>query len=838
MHYLKEINKRFKFTNIFFNSIIIAIIIFLIDYYNIISILINNYKLLTKISMFILVIFCIKEIINNKMWRLINIETINYFDKILILVVLSQLFLFTYYAVNKMNYKFLTLYSLIITIIILVVRLFIIERLFKKNLNKETNIYSISDLYKKNINKEDLVLLEEKELINSDNDLLDMEIFASTLEYSLLQCKPKENYVIALIGKWGCGKSSVINILKQKINDTNDSVIGVYNPWKYDNKLSLFKGFYSFIFKLFGKNYGYFNYRNLLRKYENMIFNLVEDKTSLSLHSLFNIDSDSEIEEIKNSINDCINFNNKKIIVVIDDIDRLEKEQILLIFRTIKTLFDFNNIIYILCYDEERINKIFKEELNIDSDYLNKIVQNKIIMPKIDSQKIIQIGTKCVLNLLEIYSIKNYNKAKLESNLKIIFNDFTDLREIIRFINTISISIKNCIKINLDICDYIGLEYIKFKDLNLYNTIYNNSTKFISEDRNYNSEYDWEDTKEFNEKAIEFYNTIFESKDNMKKLLSNIFPYVDNYSHGYTIRHDGLFVSDERRKSIISNRCCNGRYFKCFFTIRSCFFTLLNDILNKFISNVNYGNDISIEFNNLFDGVNPNNYDLLFELMEIKLDKIDNQENIFNYILTNINKFEDNPRFLALTSNNRAKILLSAIISNEQNFTKRKEYLNKICEKDLLVLDSVLYWLGTDKYCNENYDETYLYAKKILCDSLNKNIKNKTDIFSKETYIKHYCWLFSKHIEDKEKTKKYLNKLINKNNIFKIIAEGINTFVGSEIRYEYNIGPLEKIIDIKKLDTTLKQVDYELNEDQEKVLSLYKNKDKKQEISEINYNNL
>ena len=32
------------------------------------------------------------------------------------------------------------------------------------------------------------------------------------------------------------------------------------------------------------------------------------------------------------------------------DIDRLDKEQILLIFKIVKTFFNFNNIIYVLCF--------------------------------------------------------------------------------------------------------------------------------------------------------------------------------------------------------------------------------------------------------------------------------------------------------------------------------------------------------------------------------------------------------------------------------------------------------------------------------------------------------
>lgn len=837
MHYIKEINKRFNFINIIFSSMFLSIIIFLIDYYNIPSFIFNKYELLTKIFILLFISYAIKEIINKKIWKLFNIETINYFDKLIFLIFTSEILLLVYYIKNDLHYKYILLLCLLLTLFVLFMRLIIIEKLINKSFNKKTNIYSISDLYNNKISNEELILLEEKALTNIEDDLLNTSLFIENIETSLLQCRPKENFVIALLGKWGCGKTSLINFLKFKINNSNDAIIGVFNPWKYDNKLSLFKGFYNYIFNLFGKNYGYFNYKELFKKYENLVFNLVKEKTKISLHNIFDLDIDKDIESIKQSINDCINYNDKKLIIVIDDIDRLSKEQILLIFKTVKTLFNFNNIVYILCYDEDRIKKIFEKELNIDPDYLNKIVQNKIVMPIIENAEIRDIGTKCILNLLNAYNITDYNEARLKTNLNLIFKDFLDLREVIRFINTISISVKHCNKLKLDICDYVVLEYVKFKDLVLYTKIYNYSNMFISEDREHNLDYEWEDTSRFNQKAKKLFDELFEENEYMKELLSKVFPYVDNYKKDYDIRFDGLFISEERKKSILTKRCSNGRYFKNYFIIKPGFFTELSNLLDDFINKVNNEENFEKELDNLVNMVNPNNHDLLFELIEIKLDEIKDNEKLFHYIYNNIKDYEDNPRFLGLTSNSRAKILLSAIINNETNISKKKEYLDLICEKDLILLDSVMYWLGTDKYGNGKEDEIYLYGKELMKSALKELIDSNFNIFE-DDYKRYYSLLFNKHLDDKEKNKQYLTSLINKDNIFRIIGDSVSTWIGTGVSYEYNESRLEKLVSLEKIEETLKLVDYERNEDQDKILDLYNNKYEKQYLEEINFENL
>lgn len=840
MYYIKEINKRFGILNIIFSSIFISMLVYLIDYYNLPTNLLDRYKNIVLCIIILSISYMVKEFISKKLWKLINLETINYFDKILSIGIFLEIIMGIYYYFNNIKYfNFILAFGIINTLII-VIRFIKIKKLvnkMKKNKN-QSNIYTISKLYNNEINNEQLVLLEEKELTKSEDDLLDVNIFVESIENSLLQCKPNETFVISLIGKWGNGKTSVINLLKQKINSGDSAVINTFNPWKYDNKLSLFEGFYNYIFKALNKNFGYFSYKKLLKKYERTIFSLIKDKTSISLGEIINLSDERDIEEIKNSINDCIKFSDKKIIVVIDDIDGLTKEQILLVFKTIKTLFNFNNVVYILCYDEERINKIFDEELKIDSNYLDKIVQDKIVMPIIENGTICKIGSQCILNLLNIYEIENYDRKRLENILNLIFKDFKNVREIIRFINTISISIKSCSKLGLDICDYLALEYVKFKDLKLYTTIYNNAKMFVSMDTEYNIDYDFIDANRFNEKAKQFYKEIFDEKENLEEIIANVFPYVENYKNNHQIKNTYYFVSDDRKTSILNKRCFNGRFFKCYFTIKHSFFTSLNELLDIFIKNINNNKDLELEFNKIIKEVHPNNHDLLFELLELRLDEIYDKEKIFNYIFYNISDYEDGARFLGLNSNERAKILLASIINLEKEIDKKKKYLDTICEKDLILLDSVLYWLGTDKYGNTKEDETYKYGKNILCNQLNKLYKNKIDIFDYTKYNRHFCWLYYRNFDNKDKYIKYLRTLINKENIFRVISECIGTWVGNGISYEYKESSLKELFNLDNVDEILESVDYKLNSDQEKVKELYVNKNERSFNGDIDFNNL
>ena len=104
MYYIKEINKRFSMLNIIFSSIFISIIVYLIDYYNLPTILLDRYKTIVICIIILIISYMIKEFISKKIWNLINLETINYFDKVLLIGIFFEIVMGIYYYFNNIKY--------------------------------------------------------------------------------------------------------------------------------------------------------------------------------------------------------------------------------------------------------------------------------------------------------------------------------------------------------------------------------------------------------------------------------------------------------------------------------------------------------------------------------------------------------------------------------------------------------------------------------------------------------------------------------------------------------------------------------------------------------------
>lgn len=239
MRYLKQLHSFFNFYSIIFTSCIVSSIILILDYLDITNLLFTEkYIMYTNIVLILILIYGICELFKRKLWNLLFLSTMTYFDKIITVLLFSEILFIYNYIVYYSYWKNSIFLILTFNILIIIIRMIHIEKISRSRNNNQNNIYNISDLYNNKIKntKQSFILLEEEAIKSEKEDLLDLSLFTDSIRDSLLHCNPKKTFVTSLIGKWGCGKTSIINLLKLKINSSDICVIDTFSPWKYDNK--------------------------------------------------------------------------------------------------------------------------------------------------------------------------------------------------------------------------------------------------------------------------------------------------------------------------------------------------------------------------------------------------------------------------------------------------------------------------------------------------------------------------------------------------------------------------------------------------------------------------
>ncbi|MBS1613859.1 MAG: AAA family ATPase, partial [Bacteroidetes bacterium] len=190
-----------------------------------------------------------------------------------------------------------------------------------------------------------------------------------------------KSLAIGINGEWGSGKTSFCNLVHNSI-DGNNRVIINFNPWRSSTPTKIIEDFFSV---LIGEVQSYdVNLSNKLSQYSNTLTKIDENTLTKAIDA-FVSNAAEDKGELYESINQSIKETNKQFIIFIDDLDRLDKKEIVEVLRIIRNTADFNNIVYIVSYDKGYVEEAIKEiNKHNYTTYLEKIFQFEFTLPPYD----------------------------------------------------------------------------------------------------------------------------------------------------------------------------------------------------------------------------------------------------------------------------------------------------------------------------------------------------------------------------------------------------------------------------------------------------------------------
>ena len=226
----------------------------------------------------------------------------------------------------------------------------------------------------------------------------------------------------------------------------------------------------------------------------------------------------------KNNIARLLKGYDKKILVTIDDVDRLTPEEIRQVFRVVKAIADFPNIIYLIAFDKDIAIKALSEQNGLSGEeYLEKIVQLPLDLPPPDEASFRSMFFEKLNKIIGDTSEKEFDKAYwAEIYWKGLNRLISTPRDITRLTNTLSITYP-LVKGEVNSIDFIALESIKVFCPIVYSLIQTDSRMFIGIIDKYGLRGpSLEDNKKFYEKIL--YKIDDKTKEPIKNLLDLMFP--------------------------------------------------------------------------------------------------------------------------------------------------------------------------------------------------------------------------------------------------------------------------------------------------------------------------
>lgn len=343
------------------------------------------------------------------------------------------------------------------------------------------NIFSIVKFKESQPKSRTLSLVEDIPLTTPvDSHSKSLERYASRLYDTIKGAQFEQSFVIGINARWGNGKSTLLNFLKLNIKN-NEAILVEFNPWKSASSRDIEIDFYTQLAAELGKQSP--SLSNNLSSYFSHLSKIEISWFKQLLNSLEGLVTARKTKsELFNSINDEIENLQKLLIIIIDDVDRLDQSEIIAVLKTIRNTANFKNTLYVIAYDREYIEAaIEKYNPHNNKTFIDKVINLEITLPsngESDYVSFLQTLLKNSLPLEYQNDIREALYGSFSETSSIFRNKLDSFRDAKRLANSIIFNSKQVIH-DIHIRDYILLEFLKLKFPNVYNLLYKKTEDFL-----------------------------------------------------------------------------------------------------------------------------------------------------------------------------------------------------------------------------------------------------------------------------------------------------------------------------------------------------------------------
>lgn len=418
-------------------------------------------------------------------------------------------------------------------------------------------------------------MMPDNPIPNKEKDLLHRYPLAKRIAEMINDFTDNDSLVIGVEGEWGSGKTSFINLILEDLKATNALLI-TFNPWNFSDQNELIKDFFDSMIEALKEadRQGGETKAKKIKEYASKLLkqSRITISPEISVLSLFSaklgdfntIGDEDPLEKQKETINKLLKEFGKRIVIVIDDIDRLDSLETKLIFKLVKITANFANTIFLLAYDKGKVCQRMNENGIKGEDYLKKIIQVSFTLPKPDPVDLFTILTSDLDKTIQRFDAQYWDSVRWGNLYHSGFKSlFPTIRDIKRYISSLRLDLAIIGKEEVNPIDFLGIEAIRVFAPDVYLAMADEKQTFTTTDSRYSGTFSSNDR---NEKKDIFEHIIKEKspsglEDAMRGITQQLFPQVAGL---YTNHYYGHQSQQEWRKQL---RVCSHDIFDKYFLL-------------------------------------------------------------------------------------------------------------------------------------------------------------------------------------------------------------------------------------------------------------------------------
>lgn len=321
--------------------------------------------------------------------------------------------------------------------------------------------------------------------INVGSDFIGNKPYANEIVSRLQNTDlKKEAFAVGIHGNWGSGKTTLLCDIKDLL--PSNAITLDYKPWEANSSTQIVVNFFDQLRACVSENIDD-SLEKPITEYAKYLLSINRmDPWWAALRSLAIWHSEKKGSELRSQISDTLTQSKRPVYVFIDDLDRLDADEILEVLRIIRNTANLPNMVYISAYDKNYlIGQLSNKKISSPDLYLEKFFQIELSLPKVTTYELLELLRTDVTAMMgEEWANKVIDAIKVKSDGDFTFAHLiSNFREVKRFSRLFCTNLGFLLTLmqedDFNLSDLLWLEILHYSEPLLYSCLKNDPSKVL-----------------------------------------------------------------------------------------------------------------------------------------------------------------------------------------------------------------------------------------------------------------------------------------------------------------------------------------------------------------------
>lgn len=306
------------------------------------------------------------------------------------------------------------------------------------------------------------------------DDLFEMDRIAKAIALRIDACTPgQDSVVFGLVGRWGSGKSTVIEFVRQRMPNT--WLISDFTPWATPESQGLEYEFLASLLSALdkGESKDAGRAKKALLKYGPSILPLAtlipiagKAVEGIAKAQFDKMSRQEPWKSVFDTLSKVLQKIPERVLILADDVDRLDAHELLRFLKVVRLLGRLPNVHYLVAYDDTTVESLLKP-LGLAagaSPYVDKFVQHPFILPPLSDlarRKTTEETVKQVLRTKDARLPEELHQQRAAELVGLLSDLLRTPREHLRFREAVLAEVSLVDVRDIDVLDFIAVSYLR-----------------------------------------------------------------------------------------------------------------------------------------------------------------------------------------------------------------------------------------------------------------------------------------------------------------------------------------------------------------------------------------